>query len=75
MQTVNIRDLLHNFSHYLNDVKEGDSITILERKNPVAEIIPHNKNLRFPAWKRPTKRRKIKGEAFSKTTEKLRKFE
>jgi prevent-host-death family protein len=75
MQAVKIRELLHNFSHYLNEVKEGDSITIFERNNPVAEIIPHNKNIRFPGWKRAIIRRKIKGESFSKTIEKIRQFE
>jgi antitoxin (DNA-binding transcriptional repressor) of toxin-antitoxin stability system len=74
MQAVKIRELLHNFSHYLNEVKEGDSITIFERDDPVADIVPHNNNIRFPGWKRVVKRRKIGGESFSKTTEKIRKF-
>jgi antitoxin (DNA-binding transcriptional repressor) of toxin-antitoxin stability system len=72
MQAVSIRDLMHNFSHYLKEVKEGEHITILERRNPVADIIPHNKNIRFPGWKRSIKRRKIRGDSFSSTTRKCR---
>lgn len=72
MQTVSIRDLLHDFSHYLKDVKAGDRITVLERNNPIADIIPHNKNVHFPGWKRAIKRRTIAGEAFSITTSKRR---
>jgi prevent-host-death family protein len=75
MQAVRIRELLHHFSHYLNEVKDGDSITIYDRNSPVADIVPHNKNIRFPGWKRKVARRKITGESFSKTTEKIRKFE
>jgi prevent-host-death family protein len=75
MQAVKIRDLMHNFSQYLSEVKEGESITILDRNTPVADIIPHNKNVRFPGWKRTLARRKIKGEAFSITVEKIRKSE
>ena len=75
MQAVGIRDLMHNFSHYLKEVKEGEHITILERRNPVADIIPHNKNIRLPGWKRSIKRRKIGGEAFSATIERYREEE
>ncbi len=75
MQAVSIRELMHNFSHYLKEVKEGECITILERHNPVAEIIPHNANVRYPGWKRTLKRRKIGGELFSQTIEKNRELE
>jgi prevent-host-death family protein len=72
MQSVSIRDLTHNFSRYLSSVKAGESITILERNHPVADIIPYSKNIRYPGWKRPLVRRKIKGEAFSDTFAKVR---
>ncbi|MBD3343754.1 MAG: type II toxin-antitoxin system prevent-host-death family antitoxin [Chitinivibrionales bacterium] len=72
MQLVNIRELMHNFSHYLKEVKAGEQITILERHKPVADIIPHNENIRYPGWKRMVKRRKIGGESFSDTVTKSR---
>ncbi len=74
MVEVGIRDLMHNFSYYLKEVKAGKCITILERQKAVADIIPHN-NIRFPGWKRTIKRRKIKGESFSKTVSKNRELE
>jgi prevent-host-death family protein len=72
MQTVSIRDLMHNFSHYLKEVKSGEGITVLKRNVPVADIVPHENAIRFPGWKRTVNRRKIKGEAFSKTVMKSR---
>lgn len=75
MQSISIRVLMHNFAHYLKEVKEGECITILERNNPVADIVPHNDNVKYPGWKREVKRRKIGGEPFSETTEKIREFE
>jgi antitoxin (DNA-binding transcriptional repressor) of toxin-antitoxin stability system len=72
MHSVGIRELMHNFSGYLKEIKAGESITILERNTPVADIIPHNKNIRYPGWKRSIARRKITGELFSATTEKMR---
>ena len=72
MIEVNIRDLTHHFSDYLKEVKAGERITILERNRPVAEIVPHNPHVTYPAWKRPIKRIKIAGEPLSKTVVKMR---
>jgi len=72
MHSVGIRELMHNFSGYLKEIKAGESITILERNTPVADIIPHAKNIRYPGWKRSITRRKIAEEPFSATTEKMR---
>jgi len=63
---------MHNFSNILKEVKEGERITILERRNPVADIIPHNKNIRYPGWKRTIRRRKIRGEALSASIQRYR---
>lgn len=75
MIKVNIRDLMHNFSSYLKNVKEGDCITVLERNKAVADIIPHNPDVRFPGWKRTIKKRTISGESFSETVVKNREQE
>ncbi len=72
MQFVNISELVHNFSHYLKEVKSGEQITILERHKAVADIIPHNQNINYPGWKRFIKQRKVGGESFSKTVIKNR---
>ncbi len=68
MQKVNIRDLMHNFSSYLKQVKEGER----ERNKPVVDIVPHNPNVRYPGWKRTIKKRSISGESSSESVVKNR---
>jgi prevent-host-death family protein len=75
MVSVNIRELVHNFSKYLKEVKEGEQILVMERNVPVAELIPHNPNLKKPGWKREIKRIKVKGETFSETVVRMRREE
>jgi len=72
MQTVSIRDLMHNFSHYLKEVKTGERITVLERNIAVADIVPHDNGILYPGWKRTIKKRKVRGEDFSETVIKSR---
>ena len=50
MVTVNIRELVHHFSKYLKEIKEGEKIVVLERNVPVADIVPHNENIALPGW-------------------------
>ena len=72
MTQVTIRQLTHGFSGYLKAVKRGERIVILNRRVPVADLIPHNENLAQPGWKRPISKIKVKGEPFSKTVSKMR---
>ncbi len=72
MTQVTIRQLTHGFSGYLRAVKKGERIIILDRKTPVADMIPHNENLALPGWKRPITKLKVKGEPFSQTVIKMR---
>ncbi|MGD9200936.1 MAG: hypothetical protein PVI26_05195, partial [Chitinispirillia bacterium] len=64
-----------NFSHYLKEVKAGNCTTILERKKAVADIIPHNANIRYPGWKRIINKRNISGETFTESVVKNRERE
>ena len=72
MTQVTIRQLTHGFSGYLKAVKQGERIVILDRRTPVADLIPHNENLAQPGWKRPISKIKVKGEEFSQTASKMR---
>ena len=72
MTHVTIRQLTHGFSGYLKAVKQGEKIVILERRTPVADLIPHNENLARPGWKRPVSKIKVKGETLSQTVSKMR---
>ena len=72
MISINIRELTHNFSKYLKEVKDGGIITIMERNTPVADIIPHNENISRPGWKRKIKKIINTAESFSETTRRNR---
>ena len=72
MTQVTIRQLTHGFSGYLKAVKKGERIVILDRRTPVADLIPHNENLSQPGWKRPISRIKLKGVSLADTVSKMR---
>ncbi|OGW84223.1 MAG: hypothetical protein A3C47_06295 [Omnitrophica bacterium RIFCSPHIGHO2_02_FULL_51_18] len=69
---MTIRQLTHGFAGYLRAVKQGERIVILERRTPVADLIPHNENLAQPGWKRPISKIKLKGMSMSKLVSKMR---
>ena len=70
--TVNIRELTHHFASYLNRVKRGEMLVVLERNLPVADLVPHQDNLAAPGWRRAISKIRVKGEPFSATTTRLR---
>ena len=72
MTQVTIRQLTHGFARYLKAVKRGERIVVLDRKTPVADLIPHHENIAFPGWKRPVRKIKIKGETLSETLVRMR---
>lgn len=72
MTQVTIRELTHRFSGYLKAVKDGERIVILERRTPVADLIPHNENLAQPGWKRAIPKIRVKGGGLSRTVAELR---
>lgn len=41
MKSVGIAELKSKLSAYLKDVEGGESITVLDRRRPVARIVPH----------------------------------
>ena len=75
MKSVNIRELTHHFASYLKVVKRGERIVVMERSQPVADLVPHNANVNQPGWKRPISKIKIKGPSFSETISKMREEE
>lgn len=67
MVSVNIRELVHHFSKYLREVKEGERIVVLDRNIPVADLVPHHANVSQPGWRREIKKVQLKGEPMSET--------
>lgn len=72
MTQVTIRQLTHGFAGYLKAVKKGERIVILDRRTPVADLIPHNENLAAPGWRRSIAKITVKGESLSQTVAKMR---
>ena len=72
MTQVTIRELMHGFSSYLKAVKNGERIVILDRRTPVADLIPNNENLARPGWKRPVAKIAVKGSGLAATVSKMR---
>jgi len=46
MKTAKIADLKNNLSRYLEHVKGGGSVLVLDRDNPVAQIVPLDRSVR-----------------------------
>ncbi|HVO96090.1 MAG TPA: type II toxin-antitoxin system prevent-host-death family antitoxin [Terriglobales bacterium] len=46
MKKAGIAELKNNLSRYLDQVKNGESILVLDRNHPVAQIIPLQKTAR-----------------------------
>lgn len=40
MEQVGVRELKNSLSRYLNRVKDGEIITITDRNNPIARLMP-----------------------------------
>lgn len=40
MEKTNIAELKNRLSYYLRRVKRGETVLVMERKNPVARIVP-----------------------------------
>jgi len=41
MKTVGIAELKARLSEFLHEVRKGRSLTVMDRKTPIARIIPH----------------------------------
>jgi len=66
MKTISFTDFRKKASGLIAEVEHGETLILLRRGKPVAEIIPFsNKDLRTPTWKRPGIRLKLKGSDLS----------
>ncbi|MBF0532612.1 MAG: hypothetical protein HQL23_05875 [Candidatus Omnitrophica bacterium] len=69
MIKIGIREFLHHYKDYLQEVKSGEGITLMERNLPIVDIYKHNANIRVPGWKRDIKRVVLKkGLSLSRET-------
>jgi prevent-host-death family protein len=66
MKTVSFTDFRKKASGFIAEVEHGETIILLRRGKPVAEVIPFSDRLeRTPSWKTPGLRLKLKGSDLS----------
>ncbi len=66
MKTVTFTDFRKKASDFITEVEHGETIILLRRGKPVAEVIPYSdRPQRKPSWKQPGIRLKIKGSDLS----------
>ena len=66
MKTVSFTDFRKKASGFIAEVEHGETIILLRRGKPVAEIIPFSDRLKeMPSWKKPGLRLKLKGSDLS----------
>ena len=66
MKTISFTDFRKKASGFIADVEHGETLILLRRGKPVAEVIPFSdRSQREPSWKKPGIRLKIKGSDLS----------
>jgi len=59
-------DFRKNASGFITEVEHGETLILLRRGKPVAEVIPFSDDiLKIPAWKKPGIRLQIHGSDLS----------
>ena len=66
MKTVPFTDFRKNASGFINEVEHGETLVLIRRGKPVAEIVPFStRSNSTPAWKQPAVRLQIQGSDLS----------
>ncbi len=54
MKTITFTDFRKKASGFMTEVEHGETLVLLRRGKPIAEVIPFSGNLqRTPSWKQP----------------------
>ena len=66
MKTIAFTDFRKKASVFITEVEHGETLVLLRRGKPVAEVTPFSEGpLRTPSWKRPGIRLQIQGSDLS----------
>jgi prevent-host-death family protein len=66
MRTISFTDFRKKASGFITEVEHGETLILLRRGKPVAEVVPFSdKTLRKPSWKNSLTRLRIKGSDLS----------
>lgn len=66
MKTISFTDFRKRASGFIAEVEHGETLILLRRGKPVAEVIPFSDRLHeTPSWKKPGLRLKLNGSDLS----------
>ncbi len=66
MKTISFTDFRKKASSFITEVEHGETIILLRRGKPIAEVIPFtDKPRKTPSWKRQGVRLQIQGSDLS----------
>ena len=66
MKTITFTDFRKKASGFITEVEHGETLILLRRGRPVAEIVPFSDRAHsLPAWKQPTIRLRTSGSDLS----------
>jgi prevent-host-death family protein len=66
MKTITFTDFRKKASGFITEVEHGETLVLLRRGKPVAEIVPFSDGTqRLPAWKQPGIRLRTRGSDLS----------
>ena len=67
MKTITFTEFRKNASGFMNEVEQGETLVVLRRGKPIAEIVPLTDDARqIPSWKQPVERLQVSGSLLSK---------
>jgi len=66
MRTISFTDFREKASGFITEEEHGETLIILRRGKPVAEVVPFSdETLQEPSWKKSVNRLRIKGRDLS----------
>jgi prevent-host-death family protein len=66
MRTITFTDFRKRASGFITEVEHGETLVLLRRGKPVAEVVPFSDETpRRPSWKKPGIRLQIRGSDLS----------
>jgi prevent-host-death family protein len=66
MKTISVTDFRNNVSNFIDEVEHGETLILIRRGKPVAEITSFSgRSQTIPAWKQSTTRLQLEGSDLS----------
>ena len=66
MKTITFTDFRKKASGFITEVEHGETLVLLRRGRPIAEVIPFSdRSQRAPSWKQPGIRLQMQGSDLS----------